>query len=190
MYKKYIKRILDIILSILLLIILFPLFIIIAIAIKLGDRKSIIYKQERTGKENKKFEIYKFRTMNEKEPTKIGKVLRKTGLDELPQLINILKGEMSLIGPRPWIPEYYKHFSKSQKKRVTVRPGLIGLAQLKSNKIDVLKKIEYDLEYIENISFTMDIKIIVKSIKMIIKNKHNEITQEEITREIQQLQMH
>jgi len=101
-----------------------------------------------------------------------GKFLRKTSLDELPQFYNVLKGDMSIIGPRPWIPEYYENFNETQKKRVEVRPGIIGLAQIKGRRnIDVLKKIGYDINYIENINFLLDLKIFFQSIKVIISKE-------------------
>ena len=167
-YRCFIKRFLDILLSIILIILLLPLFIIISIIIKLIDKDEIFYTQVRTGIKGKEFKIYKFRTMSNKKVTKVGSVLRNTSLDELPQLINILKGDMSFIGPRPWIVDYYKLFNKKQKNRVLVRPGVIGLAQVNGrNSINIFKKIEYDLEYVNNYSFILDLKILLKSIKVI-----------------------
>ena len=166
---KYIKRILDIILSIIALILFSPLFLLIIILIKITTKDKIFYNQIRTGKDGKNFKMYKFRTMKNKKVTEIGKILRNTSLDELPQFLNVLKGEMSLIGPRPWIPEYYERFNGYQKKRVNVLPGIIGLAQANGrNDIDIFKKIDYDIEYIDNLSFKLDIKILLKSIKVII----------------------
>ncbi len=167
-YKKYIKRLFDIILSLIFIIILSPLFLIISLLIKLEDKKEIFYKQKRTGKYGKEFNILKFRTMNNKKITKIGKFLRNSSMDELPQFINVLKGDMSIVGPRPWIVDYYKKFNKKQKKRNSVRPGIIGLAQVNGrNNITIFEKINYDLKYVENVSFTMDLKILFKSISVI-----------------------
>lgn len=144
MYIK-VKRILDIILAITLLILFAIPMVVIAVAIKIEDHESIIYKSLRM--ENlKAFEVYKFRTMkttrvelkseltHDEMVTKVGKFIRKTSLDELPQLFNIIKGEMSFIGPRPWILEYYEWFTDEQKKRVDVLPGISGLAQVKRKK--------------------------------------------------------
>lgn len=127
MYKRFIKRILDLLLATILLVLLSPIFIIVSIAIKLETKGPVIFKQIRSGKHNKEFTLYKFRSMtanndfyNTKEEdqiTKVGRVLRKTSLDELPQLFNILKGQMSFIGPRPWITDYAKYFTKHQMRR-------------------------------------------------------------------------
>lgn len=160
------------------LILISPLMLIIAIAIKMDDKGTILFKQERTGKRGKNFTLYKFRTMAENndvhdfskpdEHTKVGKFLRKTSLDELPQLYSIATGKMSFIGPRPWIPDYYEKMNSIQRKRYSVRPGLTGLAQVMGrNGITINEKIKYDLEYIENYSFLQDIKIIFLTIKTV-----------------------
>ena len=167
-YKKVIKRLLDIIISLILLVLLLPILLIVSILIKLIDHNKVLFKQLRTGKNNKEFYILKFQTIKNKKSTKLGKILRSTSIDELPQLINVLKGNMSLIGPRPWIVDYYKKFNKKQKRRVEVKPGIIGLAQVNGrNSISIFEKIDYDLEYIDNISFIEDIKILFKSIKVL-----------------------
>lgn len=197
---KYIKRILDIFFAIILLILAIIPMIMVAIAIKIGDGGPIIYKSTRMGKGLKKFNTYKFRSMktNRKEldgnlaheqmVTKVGKFIRKTSLDELPQLINILKGEMSFIGPRPWIPEYYEWFTDEQKRRAEVLPGISGLAQAKGrNGINIFKKIEYDLEYIDNISLSMDIKCIWLTIVTVLKKDNAEISEQGIKEEIEDL---
>lgn len=195
-----VKRILDFIIATILVIILAIPMIIVAIAIKIEGDGPIIYKSKRIGKGRKVFNIYKFRTMitNRKElesiltheqmTTKIGKILRKTSLDELPQLFNIIKGEMSFIGPRPWIPEYYEWFTDEQKKRADVLPGISGLAQVNGrNGINIFKKIEYDLEYIKKMSFLYDIKIFVNSILAVFKKTNAEISEMGIKDEINQL---
>ena len=170
-YNRFIKRLLDIIISFVFIILLLPLFFIISILIIIIDRNNALFFQTRTGLNGKEFKIYKFRTIKNEEITKIGKFLRKTSLDELPQFFNVLFGHMSFIGPRPWIPDYYKRFNREQKRRVLVRPGIIGLAQVNGrNKIDIFTKIKYDLEYIDNISFMMDLKILLKSIKAVLYN--------------------
>ena len=150
MYAK-IKRLLDIIFAIILIIIFAIPMVIIAVCIKLEDGDSVIYKSKRMGKNLKIFNVYKFRSMkthreelnsnltHDQMVTKVGHFIRKTSLDELPQLFNIIKGEMSFIGPRPWIPEYYEYFTDEQKRRVNVLPGISGLAQVKGrNGIDIL----------------------------------------------------
>lgn len=202
MYRKIFKRLLDILISFFALLILWPLFLIIAILIKLEDKGTVFYKQLRTGKDGKVFEMYKFRSMNvvergkemtiphDKRVTKIGKFLRKTSIDELPQFINVLVGDMSFIGPRPWITDYYDSFTDYQKKRCDVRPGIIGLAQAKGrNGLTIFEKINYDIEYVNNISFNMDMKILFESIKIVFKREHAEIIQEDITTELNELKM-
>lgn len=197
-----VKRIIDIILASILLIILFIPFIIIGIAIKIEDKGPAFYTQDRVGKNLKLFKIYKFRSMktNRKElnsdmsheemVTKVGKFIRKTSIDELPQLINILKGEMSFIGPRPWIPEYYEFFTDEQKRRSDVLPGISGLAQVKGrNKINIFKKINYDIEYVDNISPLMDIKIILLTLKQLLEKDEAEIAESGIKEEIDQLRI-
>lgn len=181
MYEKFIKRILDIILSLVLIILLFPIMAIIATFIK-KDKGPILFKQDRSGKNNKPFKIYKFRTMstnnnlyNYKEKdyiTDFGRFLRNSSLDELPQLFNILKGEMSFIGPRPWILDYSLYYSPRQLRRLNVRPGLTGLAQCNGrNNITIDEKINYDIEYVSNVTFLNDLKIVFKTIKSIFKKE-------------------
>lgn len=197
---KVIKRIFEFILSIVLLFILILPTIIVAIAIKLEDGGPVFYKQKRIGKDLKTFDMYKFRSMktNRKELdgkvshkemiTKVGEFIRKTGIDELPQIINILKGEMSFIGPRPWIPEYYEWLTDEQKKRNDVLPGITGLAQAKGrNDISIFKKIEYDLEYIDNFGLIMDIKVIGLTIKEMLSKSGKDISEVEIKSEIEEL---
>ena len=164
-----IKFIFDRLLSIIGIIITLPIMIVIAILIKIDSKGPILFKQKRTGKNGKIFNMYKFRTMvasnnvydftKADEHTKIGKFLRKTSLDELPQLVTIAIGKMSFIGPRPWIPEYYENMNEIQRHRYDIRPGLTGLAQVNGrNNLTVLKKIDYDLQYIKNYSLLQDIK--------------------------------
>lgn len=200
MYKRVFKRVIDVLISFFALLMLWPLFIVIAILIKKEDKGPVFYMQRRTGKDGKVFEMYKFRSMNvvprgqemtishDKRVTKIGKFLRNTSLDELPQFINVLVGDMSFIGPRPWITEYYDNFTDEQKRRVEVKPGIIGLAQAKGrNGLTIFQKINYDIEYVNNISFKMDCKILIDSIKIVLKKEHAEIIQEDITNELNEL---
>lgn len=182
MYKKFIKRILDVIMATILIILLLPIFIIISIAIKLETKGPAIFKQVRSGKHNKEFTLYKFRSMtanndfyNTKEEdqiTKVGRVLRKTSLDELPQLFNILKGQMSFIGPRPWITDYAKYFTKHQMRRLEVLPGITGLAQCSGrNNLNIKDRINIDVKYVDHISLKMDLYIFFKTIKCIVKRE-------------------
>lgn len=172
------KYFFDRVFSIIGLIISSPIMLLISIAIKLDSKGPVFFKQARTGKHGKNFEIYKFRTMvadndvhdfsKEDKYTKVGKFLRKTSLDELPQLISIAKAKMSFIGPRPWIPDYYDNMNEIQRYRYCVRPGLTGLAQAKGrNDITIFEKIKYDLEYIKNYSFKQDVKVILLTIKAV-----------------------
>ncbi|MBR3162063.1 MAG: sugar transferase [Bacilli bacterium] len=182
MYKKIGKRVIDFVFSLILLIILFPVFIIISVIIRTDSKGPAIFKQVRTGKNKKNFILYKFRSMrisnnfyNKKEKdkiTKVGEVLRKTSLDELPQLINILKGEMSFIGPRPWIIDYARHYNSEQRKRLDVLPGVTGLAQCSGrNNLSIFDRINIDIYYVDNLSLLLDIKIIFKTIKCILKRE-------------------
>ena len=199
MYTR-IKRVLDILLAIILLIVFAIPMIIIAICIKVEDGDPVIYKSKRMGKDLKIIYTYKFRSMkthrkelqsdlsHEEMLTHVGKFIRKTSLDELPQIFNVLKGEMSFIGPRPWIPEYYEWFTAEQKRRVDVIPGISGLAQAKGrNGIDIFQKIDYDLEYVDNISFIMDVKCVWLTIITVLKKNNAEITEQGIKREIKEL---
>lgn len=184
MYAKYIKRTLDLILSLMALIVLMPLMIIIGILVRINLGSPIIFKQKRPGKNEKVFTLYKFRTMTDKRDidgnllpdeyrlTKFGKFLRSTSLDELPELINILKGDMSIVGPRPLLVEYLKLYNEEQKHRHDVRPGLTGLAQTSGrNAITWEEKFEKDIEYVHNISFIGDVKIIIKTAIKVFKRE-------------------
>ena len=187
MYRNFGKRVLDLILSVLGLIILLPLMIIIyfLVMIKLG--RPAIFKQERPGKNEKIFTLYKFRTMtnqkdrlgnllkDEQRLTKFGKFLRSTSLDELPELINIIKGDMSIVGPRPQLVRDMVFMNEEQRKRHKVRQGLTGLAQINGrNNITWEQKINYDLEYINNISLKNDCKIVLKTIEKVFKRENIE----------------
>ena len=200
MYKNIIKRVCDFILALLLLVIAAIPMIIVAISIKLEDGGPVIYKSKRMGKGCKVFNTYKFRSMkvnrqelhsnlsHEQMVTKVGKVIRKTSLDELPQLFNILKGEMSFIGPRPWIPEYYEWFNDEQKRRSDVLPEISGLAQVKGrNGISIFKKIEYDLYYVDHISMWLDVKIVFETVIQVFKKTNAEISEQGIKEEIREL---
>ena len=195
---KYVKRLLDIIISLIVLIVFSLPILILSIVIKLEDKGPVLFKQTRTGYKGKEFKLYKFRSMtidndvlnnkSENKLTKVGKYIRKTSLDELPQFINILKGDMSLIGPRPWIVEYYNNFTDEQKKRVDVLPGITGLAQATGrNNITIFEKINYDLEYVNNYSLLMDIKVIFLTIKTVLSKTGAEISKSGIHEELKEL---
>mgnify|MGYP000778186346 FL=1 len=179
MYAKYIKRILDLILSLMALILLMPLMIIIGILVRINLGSPIIFKQKRPGKNEKTFTLYKFRTMTDKRDidgnllpdeyrlTKFGKFLRSTSLDELPELINIIKGDMAIVGPRPLLVEYLPYYTEEEKHRHDVRPGLTGLAQVNGrNAISWEERFSFDLQYKKNVSFKEDFKIILMTIKI------------------------
>lgn len=184
MYEKYIKRILDIFLSGAGIIILSPLMAAVAVIVKIKIGSPILFTQERPGLHEKIFKLYKFRTMNNKTDKngnllpdeerleKAGKVLRSTSLDELPELFNILKGDMSIVGPRPLLVRYLDRYDKRQKHRHDVRPGLTGLAQVNGrNAISWEEKFEYDLKYIKNITLINDLKIIIQTFTSVLTRK-------------------
>ena len=184
MYKSFFKRILDIIVALIALIISFPITIIIAILLAVANSGKPFFFQNRPGKNEKIFKLIKFKTMNDRKDksgellpdhvrlTKIGAFVRKTSLDELPQLINVLKGDMSLIGPRPLLIEYLPLYSTEQKKRHNIRPGITGWAQVNGrNAIEWNKKFELDVWYVNNLSFMTDVKIIWLTIAKVIKSE-------------------
>lgn len=187
---KYIKRLLDIVLSLILFIILLPLFLVLSLMVLIDSGLPFIYTQKRTGYKGKVFTIYKFRTMSSNKISSLGHFLRRYSLDELPQLINVFKGDMSLIGPRPWIVDYYNNFTKEQKRRVSVRPGITGLTQVKChNNISVFAKIDMDIEYVDNISFIEDVKICNWSLMILFRRDKYDITNKEINNEINDLKL-
>ena len=179
---KYIKRSLDLITALFLVIILSPVMLIAAILIAVNRDGPILFKQERPGKDGKIFTVYKFRTMstmlrdkngNELSDfdrmTKIGNILRKTSVDELPQLFNIIKGEMSFIGPRPLLKEYLELYSPEQMRRHDVLPGISGWAQVNGrNTLTWDEKFAYDVYYVDHYSFKMDLKIFIKTIENVV----------------------
>lgn len=193
-----IKRIISFVLALILLVLFSPVMIIISIAIKLESKGSIIFKQLRTGKDGKEFYCYKFRSMVKDNDvhdlskgdqiTKVGKFIRKTSLDELPQLINIIKGDMAFIGPRPWITDYAKYYNKRQKKRLEVTPGLTGLAQCSGrNNISIKEKIDLDIKYVENLSIKMDLYVLYKTVICVLKKEGYSSDKNTIKEEIEEL---
>lgn len=180
-YKRYIKRVLDFILSLSAIISLSWLFLIVALLVRTKLGSPVLFKQKRPGMNEKVFLMYKFRTMTDERGedgellsddirlTKFGRFLRSTSLDELPELFNILKGDMSLVGPRPLLVQYLSLYNNHQKRRHEVRPGLSGLAQISGrNAISWEAKFNLDVEYVDNVSFTKDIKIIFLTIKKVV----------------------
>ena len=176
------KFLFDRIMAVIGLVLLSPLMLIISIAIKMDSKGPVFFKQERTGKNGKNFYMYKFRSMVKDNDvhdfskgdkhTRVGKFLRKTSLDEIPQLFSIAIGKMSFIGPRPWIPDYFNNMNEVQRHRYCVRPGLTGLAQANGrNAITIQDKIKYDLEYIEKYSLKQDLKVILLTIKAVFTAK-------------------
>ncbi|MEG2548444.1 MAG: sugar transferase [Eubacterium sp.] len=176
-YQKYIKRVLDVTLSATAIIVLSPVMGVTALLVRKKLGSPVIFKQKRPGKDEKIFTMYKFRTMTDERDcdgnlmpdsvrlTQFGKTLRSTSLDELPELFNIFKGDMSIVGPRPLLIQYLPLYNERQKRRHDVRPGLTGLAQVSGrNAINWEEKFEYDIEYIRKSSFKLDIKIIFKTL--------------------------
>lgn len=177
MYKKFFKRLIDILCALAALIVFSWLYLIVAILVRINLGSPVLFKQPRPGKNCKIFKLYKFRTMTDEKDengkllpdnvrlTKFGKFLRSTSLDELPEAINILKGDMSVVGPRPQLVRDMVFFSEEQMKRQSVTPGLTGLAQISGrNGITWEEKINFDLEYIKKITFWGDVKIIFKTV--------------------------
>lgn len=181
MYKYYFKRLFDFILSLLAIIVLSPVYIIVAVLVRTKLGSPVIFTQERPGKDEKIFKMYKFRSMtsetdeegnllpDEVRLTSFGKKLRSTSLDELPELFNILKGDMSIVGPRPLLVKYLPRYNEHQKHRHDVRPGFTGWAQCNGrNAINWEEKFDLDVYYVNHISFLLDVKIIIKTIKTVL----------------------
>ena len=193
MYKIFFKLLLDFVLSLLGIIVTSPIFLIVFVALLLANKGKVFFLQNRPGKNEEIFKIIKFRTMNNKRDahgnllpdlerlTKIGKLVRKTSLDEIPQLINVLLGNMSLIGPRPLLPEYLPLYNDFQKKRHLIKPGITGWAQINGrNAVDWEKKFMFDVWYVENMSFLLDLQIMFLTLKKVLKlegvNREGEAT--------------
>jgi lipopolysaccharide/colanic/teichoic acid biosynthesis glycosyltransferase len=180
MYKLYCKRLIDIVIGFLALLFLSPLLIIVAVLLFIINNGNPFFFQKRPGKKGIVFSIIKFKTMNDKKDntgnllpdaermTKLGSLIRKTSLDEIPQLINVIKGDMSLIGPRPLLVQYLDLYNDFQKRRHEVRPGITGWAQVNGrNAISWEQKFQYDVWYVDNCNFSTDVKIIFKTIKKV-----------------------
>ena len=190
-YEKYIKRLIDIVCSLAALIVLSPVMLILTIVGAIKMKGNPFFTQERPGKDEKIFKLIKFRSMTcEKDNdgnllpdsvrlTKYGKALRSTSLDELPELINILKGDMSLIGPRPLLVDYLPYYTDEEKCRHDVLPGLSGLAQVNGrNAIDWDAKLAYDVEYVKNITFRNDFNILLKTVLKVVKRSDIQVGKE------------
>lgn len=183
-YAKYIKRVMDFFLSFCAIVVLSPIMIVLTVAGAIAMKGNPFFTQLRPGKNEKIFRLIKFRTMScqtdkdgnllpdEKRLTKYGKFLRSTSLDELPELINILKGDMAVIGPRPLLPEYLPYYTETERHRHDVRPGLSGLAQIHGrNSVTWEEKFSYDLKYVENCSFLLDAETIILTVLKVIKRE-------------------
>ena len=198
LYEKYIKRCVDFILALVAIIVLSPVLVVVAILVRLKLGSPVLYKQQRPGLHECVFTIYKFRTMTDERDvngelmpdeirlTKFGKILRSTSLDELPELFNILKGDMAIVGPRPLLVQYLPLYNQRQKLRHTVRPGITGYAQVNGrNSISWGEKFELDVQYVETISIGLDIKIFFKTIKSVVAregiNSETSVTMEAFT---------
>ena len=184
LYNKYIKRILDILISLTFIVLFSWLYLILVILVRIKLGSPVLFCQERPGYNEKIFTLYKFRTMTDKRDekgnllpdserlTKFGSMLRSTSLDELPEMFNILKGDMSLIGPRPLLVEYLPYYTEEERLRHSVRPGLTGLAQVSGrNYLAWDKRLAKDVEYVNHISFIMDLRIIIKTIMVVFKKE-------------------
>ncbi|SFN39509.1 Sugar transferase involved in LPS biosynthesis (colanic, teichoic acid) [Algoriella xinjiangensis] len=184
MYKHFFKRFFDFIIALIGFIVLSPIFIFVTIGLYFANQGKPFFFQKRPGKNEKIFSIIKFKTMNDKKDangnllsdaerlTPIGAFVRKTSLDEIPQLINVLKGDMAIIGPRPLLPQYLPLYSESQKRRHNVRPGITGWAQVNGrNAISWTKKFELDVWYVDHVSFSTDVKVFFTTFKKVFKSE-------------------
>lgn len=192
------KRGFDLVISATFLVILSPVFLVVAVAIKLDSPGPVFFRQERTGKGGRIFKMYKFRSMvadndvrdnsRSDEYTRVGKILRKTSVDELPQFINVFLGQMSFIGPRPWIHEYWTNMNEEERRRCLVRPGITGLAAAKGrNGLTVFEKIAYDLEYVRNFSLWQDAKVILLTFRQLLRSEEVNVGKAGIHNEIGEL---
>lgn len=184
MYKNFFKRIIDFFIALVALILLSPVFIVVTVLLYIANQGKPFFFQVRPGLNEKMFKIIKFKTMNDKKDahgnylpdskrlTPVGSFIRQTSLDELPQLINVLKGDMALIGPRPLLPQYLSLYNESQKRRHNIRPGITGWAQVNGrNAISWTKKFELDIWYIDNLSLATDGKVLLLTLKKVLKKE-------------------
>ena len=184
MYKNFIKPAIDFVLALVGFLFLSPVFVLVAIGLFFANYGKPFFFQLRPGKDGKIFKIIKFKTMTDKKDengnllpdadrlTKIGSFVRKTSLDEIPQLLNVIKGDMSLVGPRPLLPKYLELYNDFQRRRNEVKPGITGWAQVNGrNSISWEKKFEYDVWYVDNVSFLLDIKILIMTVLKVVKSE-------------------
>ena len=196
MYKNFIKPAIDFVLALVGFLFLSPVFVLVAIGLFFANDGKPFFFQLRPGKDGKIFKIIKFKTMTDKKDengnllpdadrlTKIGSFVRKTSLDEIPQLLNVIKGDMALVGPRPLLPQYLELYNDFQRRRNEVKPGITGWAQVNGrNSISWEKKFEYDVWYVDNVSFLLDIKILIMTVLKVVKsegiNEQGQATSEE-----------
>lgn len=189
MYKHFFKRVIDFTIALVALLVIWPILLIIYIWLTIANKGAgALFYQERPGKDEKIFRVMKFKSMtderdadgnllpNEKRITSVGRFIRKTSLDELPQLINVLKGDMALIGPRPLLPEYLPYYTERERLRHTVRPGISGWAQVNGrNAVKWDDRLEMDAYYVEHLGLMMDVKVILKTIKNVLVRKDIEV---------------
>lgn len=185
MYKRFFKRLIDFCIVFIALLIIWPILLIIYVWLTIANKGAgAIFYQERPGKDEMIFKVIKFKSMTDEKDsqgnllpdaqrlTKVGAFVRKTSIDELPQLINVLKGNMALIGPRPLLPEYLPYYTEREKLRHTVRPGITGWAQVNGrNNVTWDEKLEFDAYYVEHLSFMMDVKVLLTTIKNVLQRK-------------------
>ena len=184
MYRNCIKRLLDIVISLCGLFLLSPVYLILALLVRKKLGTPVIFKQERPGRNEKIFQLYKFRSMTDERDengdllpdearlTSFGRKLRSTSLDELPELFNILKGDMSVVGPRPLLVRYLPRYSETQRRRHNVRPGLTGLAQINGrNAITWEEKFAYDVEYVDRLTFALDVRIFLGTVRAVLRHE-------------------
>ena len=184
MYKNFIKPVIDFVLALVGFLFLSPVFVMVTIGLFFANDGKPFFFQLRPGKDGKIFKIVKFKTMTDKKDengnllpdadrlTKIGSFVRKTSLDEIPQLLNVIKGDMSLVGPRPLLPKYLELYNDFQRRRNEVKPGITGWAQVNGrNSISWEKKFEYDVWYVDNVSFLLDIKILIMTVLKVVKSE-------------------
>ena len=198
MYQSFLKPAIDFVIALFALLLLSPILLLIALLLTASNKGNPFFFQKRPGRNGKIFKILKFKTMTDQRDrngillpdyrrlTFIGKIVRKTSLDELPQLINVLKGDMSLVGPRPLLPEYLGLYSEEQQKRHDVKPGITGWAQVNGrNALSWEEKFAYDVEYVEKISPALDARIVVNTVEKVVKrhgvNANNYVTMEAFT---------
>ena len=196
MYKNFIKQAIDFVLALVGFLFLSPVFVLVAIGLFFANDGKPFFFQLRPGKDGKIFKIIKFKTMTDKKDengnllpdadrlTKIGSFVRKTSLDEIPQLLNVIKGDMALVGPRPLLPQYLELYNDFQRRRNEVKPGITGWAQVNGrNSISWEKKFEYDVWYVDNVSFLLDVKILIMTVLKVVKsegiNEQGQATSEE-----------